>query len=1204
MKHTAGRWLALLLTWALLLGLSPVALADEPEEPEATAPTLTSVTLDHYTLAMTVGQSDTLSATLQMSDGSTTQTLPEGYTAVWAVANDRGDEVRVTTSTENSLTATLEALALADTNEPVKAVSVTITVTKEGEAQGQQATCQVTVSAAEPPGITVSPKTLELSPIETAANHTGRLTASITPASAPQTVAWQSGNEKVATVSDSGVVTAVAAGETSITATANGYQDTCTVQVQGVVLDTSGLTQPLRVGDNATLEAKIYGASLQKKNITWSSSNSGVLKVDQGYLYALEEGEAVITAQISGTTYTASVTVKVEQATADVIRASAQTGDPLQLSTLVSALQTQSSSVLRKSLSYVSGLSVDTAQGTLYYRYASDGDTGSGVGTGERYYVSPGNGQMALSDLTFVPKADFEGTAVIRYTGYASGSEFFQGTIEVTVELEQDVTYSSSAGKAVQFSAADFAQVCRSRTGRDLNYIIFTLPDSSRGTLYYNYLSAQNPGTPVAADGQYKYTSSPNLGDVYFLPAEGTSGELVFPYTAWDVNGTSYRGRVTIQVSAAVASGDLTYSIARNGRFTLDDTDFNNLSRRLTGYTLDRVRFTLPDSAQGKLYYGYTSSGSYTALVSESRDYYRSSYPYLDNITFVAGTDYTGTVSIPFTAWDVQGNRFYGEVGISVAAGAIGTVRYTVLQGGKVKMDDGDFNDLSVELTGSSLRYVRFTLPASSQGTLYYKYTSSGSYDSKVSKSRSYYRTSSPYLDDVTFVASSSFTGTVSIPFTGWNISGDTFAGTVEIAVDGTPDPLIYRVTGGDAVTFDGEDFDDYCRLATGESLRYVRFTLPSSNQGTLYYNYNTGTGKYDSKVSSSRSYYLNSSPYLDKVSFVPGSSYAGTFSLSFTGWSTGGRQFSGTVTITVTQGQVGSISYSTAYRPVTLQAADFIQACAQRGQGSLKSVTFTGADALYGGQLYDRYGGIHSVGSQVRTGTVYYPSGSPGISEVSFVPKVGFQGTVVLTYTGTDSKGGTYQGTVSIQVTPNTVSGYFSDLSGYGWAAASVDFLYENQVVSGTGSGRYSPSQAITRGEFLVMLDRAFAFPDAAGKTFSDVQDTAYYAQAVRRGYALGVVSGYPDGTFRPNEAITREAAAAMLCRAMQASGWSLSSPGASALYSYSDWRSVSAYAVDSVAVLVQNGLLSGDDQGRLLPGRTMTRAELAVLLARTLTF
>ena len=85
---------------------------------------------------------------------------------------------------------------------------------------------------------------------------------------------------------------------------------------------------------------------------------------------------------------------------------------------------------------------METRQGTLYYQYKSEGDTGTGVGTGERYYVDPPLGQMSLSELYFVPKADFSGTAVIHYTGYASGSSFFQGTIEVTVEEQEDVSYS------------------------------------------------------------------------------------------------------------------------------------------------------------------------------------------------------------------------------------------------------------------------------------------------------------------------------------------------------------------------------------------------------------------------------------------------------------------------------------------------------------------------------------------------------------------------------------------------------------------------------------------------------------------------------------------------------------------------------------------------------------------------------------------
>ena len=384
--------------------------------------------------------------------------------------------------------------------------------------------------------------------------------------------------------------------------------------------------------------------------------------------------------------------------------------------------------------------------------------------------------------------------------------------------------------------------------------------------------------------------------------------------------------------------------------------------------------------------------------------------------------------------------------------------------------------------------------------------------------------------------------------------------------------------------------------------MNYVRFTLPSSAYGTLYYNYRS-SGSYDSKVTSGRNYYRLSSPYLERLSFVPNSDYAGTFSLNFTGWSTGGRQFSGTVTITVTQGQPGIITYTTSYQPVVLRDEDFISACNQRGRGTLVSVQFTGADDIQGGHLYYHYGGIHSTSSQVRTNTTYYPSSSPRMSELSFVPLVGFQGTVSLTYTAKDSKGGTYEGEVQIRVVPNTASRYFIDMGGFGWAAAAVDFLYESGVVIGADATRYAPQAAITRGSFIVMLDRAFSFPSASGYHFSDVPDNAYYAQAIQRGYGLGVIQGYPDGGIHPDDPITREAAAVMLYRAMQVSGWSMGAPDESALYDYEDWKDISGYARNEMSVLVKNGLFSGNDQKKLQPGRTMTRAEMAAVLARALT-
>ncbi len=1200
-KRVKTRLPALLLALGMLMSMVPAAAAEGEGSGGTTAETpvtLASASLDQHTMALKEGEKGTLTVTLKAQDGSTVSDIPEGTRVTWESTDP--DEVSVSPQ-EGSLTATVEALKTADTDDTIKEVSITVTVTlADGKALPTD-TCNITVSPNDAAGITVVPQTVELPP-----KQTNLLSATVTPETADQTVTWATKDAAVATVeandpSTTATVTGVSAGETTIFASANGLQTECLVQVQGIVLADEERT--LRVGKNDTLAYTIYGDSLQKQEVTWISDDRDVVDVNQGYLYPKSVGTATITVSINGySNYKDTVKITVEKATADVIHASATTGDPLSFSSLLSELRTQSSNVLEKSLRYVSALSVSTQQGTLYYNYVSEGNTGDGVASSANYYVSPGNGQEGLNNITFVPKSDFEGTAVIYYTGYASDGDFFQGTIEVTVDAPDDVTYTSGNGNVVQFEASDFALVCRQQTGGDLSYVTFTLPDESRGTLYEGYRSDSYPGNPVSVSTKYKYSGSPNLEDVYFLPKAGTSGTVTIPYTGYAVNGASFRGRVSIQVKAAVASGDITYSISQGGRVTFDDSDFNSLSRDLTGYSLNRVRFELPPSSQGTLYYNYTSDGNYASLVTEDRNYYRSSSLYLDNVTFVASKDYAGTVAIPFTGWDSQGNRFSGQVGISVSSQGSGTVRYSTYRGGTVTLDDNDFNNLSQDLTGSNLSYVRFTLPASSRGTLYYKYTSPGNYDSKVSESRSYYRSSTPRLDNITFVADDSFTGTVTIDFTAWNTKKEKFSGVVEIDVGTTQNPLNYQVAGGSVLTFQDGDFDDYCRTVTGDDLDYVRFTLPAASQGTLYYSY-TSSGSYSSKVSASRNYYSASSPYLDRVSFVPNSSYAGTFSLNFTGRSTEGRQFSGTVTITVAQKQAGSITYSTAYNPVTFRAADFVSACNQRGGGTLKSVQFTGVGQLHGGRLYYGYNGIHATNSQVRSTAVYYPSSTPNLSEISFVPLVGFQGTVSLNYTATDSKGATYQGSVNIQVTPNTTSRHFTDLGSASWATAAVDFLYENGVVSGTQAGIYSPQASITRGSFLVMMDRAFEFPGTGDKSFSDVPADAYYASAVRKAYALGIVSGCPDGTFRPDEAITREAAATMLYRAMVATGWSIGAQQESALYGYSDWQSVSSYARGPMSVLVKNGLLLGNSQNQLRPGQTMSRAEAAVLLARSVT-
>lgn len=234
---------------------------------------------------------------------------------------------------------------------------------------------------------------------------------------------------------------------------------------------------------------------------------------------------------------------------------------------------------------------------------------------------------------------------------------------------------------------------------------------------------------------------------------------------------------------------------------------------------------------------------------------------------------------------------------------------------------------------------------------------------------------------------------------------------------------------------------------------------------------------------------------------------------------------------------------------------------------------------------------------------TSYYPAKSPGISEITFVPKVGYQGTASISYTGWDTKGNEYRGRIQISVRPATASRYFWDMSSFEWAVPAVDLLYENGVVHGTGNGTYSPGQQITRGDYVLMLCQAFQLSGQGRAGFWDVPRDSYYAQAVMTAQALGITGGYPDGGFHPGSPVTRQDAAVFLMKAMQADGWSLGSGNEQMLSRFRDESSISAYARSAMAVMVEYGVLSGTADQTISPQKAITRAEMAVMLANALT-
>ena len=1149
-RSSRARLLSALLTLAMVFSMLPAAWA--AEGPGGPAPLDDNVSLSiSGTNSVKVDESVTLHVSVNGSEGSATD-------ITWSISNGSGSaEID---GDQNSPSVKIIGKAAGD---------VTVKCNAKVSDQDKDASFPLTIEAKEET-VHVENVSLNETSISLKKDETKQLTATVTPdGAANKKVTWSSDHPEYAKVED-GLVTAVAAGKATITVTTEDGNKTATCEITVTEdpaptpgsVSVSPSTLNLTVGETSTLAAATIP---EKQPITWSSSKDSVATVDSsGKVTAKAAGDAVITAKITvdGKEYTSTCAVKV---TASAVA--------------------------------VTGVKLDKSSATVNVN-----------GTTQlTATVEPSN--AANKNVTW--KSSNTGVATVDANGKVTGKAVGEATITVTtadggktatckVTVSKGsvatITYSVAVDKTLTLDRSDFYNVCAGVYGNGLDYVKFD-KNSSKGTLYFDY-STSDGGAKISTSTAYYYSSSASkpLSKITFVP-DGSSGDTAtFTYTGWDSAGKSYNG--TLQIKLTAPSGDISYETGKNEALTFTDSDFNTICKKITGSSLDYVTFGSVSSSRGTLYRDYGGKNE-DKLSTSTKCYYNDS-PYLSNVTFVPAKDYTGTFTISYSGRSNARDSFSGTVKITVRKSS-SILSYTVAEGKTLSLDDSDFNNFCKDETGYNLDYVKITPPSSSKGTFYYRYGESR-YEEKLSSSDKYYRSSSPKLDDVTFVPADDYSGTLSVSFTGLSTNGDSFSGTMKIRVgDADKGDITYSAAAGAAVTFDDADFNDYCKDLTDYSLDYVRFTLPSDSKGTLYYQYDKSGEK---KVTSSTSYYRSSSPRLYDVTFVPAKEYTGNVEISFTGRSTDGDSFSGTVVIVYAAPKEASvIRYSTGSTPVTFSSADFINACAARGSGSLTSVKFdlpsTAAGKLYYGYTAPNdYGGLVSPAISFPAST-----GSGSISAVTFVPKAGFNGTVTISYTGTDSKNNSFTGKVELTVTPSTQSRRFTDMGSHGWAAASVDFLYEGGVTTGTSATTYGPALNITRGDFILMLYRAFGLTASASDGFKDVPANSYYAQAIAVAKALGIAQGGSDGAFRPADPLTREDAMVFLYRTLSRTGKTLAEAPAAYLNRFSDGSATSSYAQGSVAALVQAGIIQGDNNGRLNPKGSLTRAEMAVILHRVLT-
>ncbi|HOW22415.1 MAG TPA: S-layer homology domain-containing protein [Sedimentibacter sp.] len=427
-------------------------------------------------------------------------------------------------------------------------------------------------------------------------------------------------------------------------------------------------------------------------------------------------------------------------------------------------------------------ISFDTlsSNGKIYINYVSSTNVGTLVQTGKNYSKSD------LDKMTFVPNSSYFGKVNLQYKGYNNkAGDVFTGKVEITVAEKviviEKIKYSLYVNTVVEFDADDFKEVCLDGTGQKLNYVKFTLPSSSKGTLYLNYgLSGQ---AKVSSSSKYY---DDDIDEISFVPYKNYSGTVTIEYTGYNNKGVSYTGVIEIQVIKIDADADeITYKTGSYTPIDFDADDFDDECRDVTGKRLDYVKFTPPSSTYGTLYYNYKAKNQ--SKVSSSTKYYDDE---LDDITFVPKTTYSGTVVIYYTGYNIDGKSYTGVVKITVTkeVPAADDIEISTKEDTPVTFDDEDFNDVCEDLTGEELDYVTFTLPSSSYGKLYYNYTSPTKYDSEVSSSKKYYYDGSPYISKITFMPYKDYYGTVTIKYTGYNVDGVSFTGSVKVEVISMPE--------------------------------------------------------------------------------------------------------------------------------------------------------------------------------------------------------------------------------------------------------------------------------------------------------------------------------------------------------------------------------------------------------------------------------
>ena len=193
---------------------------------------------------------------------------------------------------------------------------------------------------------------------------------------------------------------------------------------------------------------------------------------------------------------------------------------------------------------------------------------------------------------------------------------------------------------------------------------------------------------------------------------------------------------------------------------------------------------------------------------------------------------------------------------------------------------------------------------------------------------------------------------------------------------------------------------------------------------------------------------------------------------------------------------------------------------------------------------------------------------------------------------------------TASVESTSETTTVQavtFSDVPADYWGAKYINELASNKVVNGYSDGTFLPNNEVKRADFIIMLLKGICVDvtKAPQSNFSDVENGAYYYNAVGLAKDLGIANGNGDGTFFLASNITRQDMMILAKKALVYKlGKDITVENTDNLKGFSDYEDISAYALESLSAMVKDGYVNGMDGNKIAPKATTTRVQAATVI------